>query len=184
MCLFSEMAEFEEVSQKSQLHPKPEGLTLQYGTAGFRTHAKHLDHIMFRMGLLATLRSKKTRSTIGVMVTASHNPEVRNAPICVHIYCHNNRIVLRFSLSEDAPAMFSSSFSGRQWGEAYWPHGGDGDSGVGGIRHTTRQRRAGLSSQRTEGHYRERGRRHERAGKRLRRQRHQVAWLLFTQRRG
>lgn len=82
--MFSEMAQFEEVSQKSKLHPKPEGLTLQYGTAGFRTNAKHLDHIMFRMGLLATLRSKKTKSTIGVMVTASHNPEVRNAPI---IYC-------------------------------------------------------------------------------------------------
>uniref|UniRef100_A0A8C1KBW9 Phosphoacetylglucosamine mutase n=1 Tax=Cyprinus carpio TaxID=7962 RepID=A0A8C1KBW9_CYPCA len=72
------MAQFEEVSQKSKLHPKPEGLTLQYGTAGFRTHAKHLDHIMFRMGLLATLRSKKTKSTIGVMVTASHNPEEDN----------------------------------------------------------------------------------------------------------
>uniref|UniRef100_A0A8C1AQM4 Phosphoacetylglucosamine mutase n=1 Tax=Cyprinus carpio carpio TaxID=630221 RepID=A0A8C1AQM4_CYPCA len=68
----------ELVSQKSKLHPKPEGLTLQYGTAGFRTHAKHLDHIMFRMGLLATLRSKKTKSTIGVMVTASHNPEEDN----------------------------------------------------------------------------------------------------------
>uniref|UniRef100_A0A672PY88 Phosphoacetylglucosamine mutase n=1 Tax=Sinocyclocheilus grahami TaxID=75366 RepID=A0A672PY88_SINGR len=67
-----------DISQKSKLHPKPEGLTLQYGTAGFRTHAKHLDHIMFRMGLLATLRSKKTKSTIGVMVTASHNPEEDN----------------------------------------------------------------------------------------------------------
>jgi len=85
LSLFSEMAQFEEVSQKSKLHPKPEGLTLQYGTAGFRTHAKHLDHIMFRMGLLATLRSKKTKSTIGVMVTASHNPEVRHAHMCPHL---------------------------------------------------------------------------------------------------
>uniref|UniRef100_A0A3B3ZL75 Phosphoacetylglucosamine mutase n=2 Tax=Periophthalmus magnuspinnatus TaxID=409849 RepID=A0A3B3ZL75_9GOBI len=50
----------------------------QYGTAGFRTNAKVLDHIMFRMGLLATLRSKKTKATIGVMVTASHNPEEDN----------------------------------------------------------------------------------------------------------
>ncbi|XP_017349585.1 phosphoacetylglucosamine mutase [Ictalurus punctatus] len=72
------MAEFEDVSQKSALHPKPKGLTLQYGTAGFRTTANHLDHVMFRMGLLATLRSKKTKSTIGVMVTASHNPEEDN----------------------------------------------------------------------------------------------------------
>ncbi|XP_047659790.1 phosphoacetylglucosamine mutase-like [Tachysurus fulvidraco] len=72
------MAQFEKVSQKSALHPKPSGLTLQYGTAGFRTTANHLDHVMFRMGLLATLRSKKTKSTIGVMVTASHNPEEDN----------------------------------------------------------------------------------------------------------
>uniref|UniRef100_A0A7N8YMQ5 Phosphoacetylglucosamine mutase n=1 Tax=Mastacembelus armatus TaxID=205130 RepID=A0A7N8YMQ5_9TELE len=60
------------------LHPKPAGLDLQYGTAGFRTNAKQLDHIMFRMGLLATIRSKKTKATIGVMVTASHNPEEDN----------------------------------------------------------------------------------------------------------
>lgn len=72
------MALFEKVSQSSALHPKPVGLVLQYGTAGFRTNAKQLDHIMFRMGLLAALRSKKTKSTIGVMVTASHNPEEDN----------------------------------------------------------------------------------------------------------
>ncbi|CAJ1077160.1 phosphoacetylglucosamine mutase [Xyrichtys novacula] len=72
------MSQFEEVSKQSSLHPKPPGLVLQYGTAGFRTNAKHLDHIMFRMGLLATLRSKKTQATIGVMVTASHNPEEDN----------------------------------------------------------------------------------------------------------
>lgn len=71
------MADFEGVSKQSNSHPKPEGLLLQYGTAGFRDNAKHLDHIMFRMGLFAVLRSKKTKATIGVMVTASHNPEVR-----------------------------------------------------------------------------------------------------------
>ncbi|XP_069570470.1 phosphoacetylglucosamine mutase [Brachyistius frenatus] len=72
------MAQFQEVSQQSSLHPKPAGLVLQYGTAGFRTNAKQLDHIMFRMGMMATLRSKKTEATIGVMVTASHNPEEDN----------------------------------------------------------------------------------------------------------
>ncbi|MBN3318094.1 AGM1 mutase, partial [Atractosteus spatula] len=72
------MAQFEEVAKKSVLHPKPAGLILQYGTAGFRTRAQDLDHVMFRMGLLAALRSKKTKSTIGVMVTASHNPEEDN----------------------------------------------------------------------------------------------------------
>nr|XP_057913732.1 phosphoacetylglucosamine mutase isoform X1 [Doryrhamphus excisus] len=72
------MAHIQEVSKQSTLHPKPIGLVLQYGTAGFRTNAKHLDHVMFRMGLLAGLRSKKTKAAIGVMVTASHNPEEDN----------------------------------------------------------------------------------------------------------
>uniref|UniRef100_A0A8C6SX39 Uncharacterized protein n=1 Tax=Neogobius melanostomus TaxID=47308 RepID=A0A8C6SX39_9GOBI len=55
-----------KVSKSSSQHPKPPGLVLQYGTAGFRTIATQLDHVMFRMGLLATLRSKKTKSTIGL----------------------------------------------------------------------------------------------------------------------
>ncbi|KAM5256266.1 phosphoacetylglucosamine mutase isoform 2-T2 [Ctenodactylus gundi] len=66
------------VSKHSAVHAKPHGLILQYGTAGFRAKAEHLDHIMFRMGLLAVLRSKQTKSAIGVMVTASHNPEEDN----------------------------------------------------------------------------------------------------------
>ncbi|XP_073482974.1 phosphoacetylglucosamine mutase isoform X3 [Aquarana catesbeiana] len=68
----------EAVLRSSARHPKPAGLVLQYGTAGFRTKAEHLDHVMYRMGLLAVLRSKKTKSVIGVMVTASHNPEEDN----------------------------------------------------------------------------------------------------------
>nr|XP_008524635.1 PREDICTED: phosphoacetylglucosamine mutase isoform X2 [Equus przewalskii] len=68
----------EAVRKYSALHAKPDGLVLQYGTAGFRTKAERLDHVMFRMGLLAVLRSKQTKSTIGVMVTASHNPEEDN----------------------------------------------------------------------------------------------------------
>lgn len=72
---FADM-DLEAISKCSAFHAKPQGLILQYGTAGFRTNAQHLDHIMFRMGLLAVLRSKQTKSTIGVMVTASHNPEV------------------------------------------------------------------------------------------------------------
>ncbi|NXT38205.1 AGM1 mutase, partial [Pelecanoides urinatrix] len=68
----------EALKKYSVLHPKPAGLTLQYGTAGFRTKAEQLDHVMFRMGLLAVLRSKAVVSTIGIMVTASHNPEEDN----------------------------------------------------------------------------------------------------------
>ncbi|KAF2167785.1 hypothetical protein M409DRAFT_21935 [Zasmidium cellare ATCC 36951] len=45
-----------------------------YGTAGFRTKGDWLDHVMFGMGLLAGLRSRKLKGqTIGVMITASHN---------------------------------------------------------------------------------------------------------------
>ncbi|NWX42338.1 AGM1 mutase, partial [Steatornis caripensis] len=68
----------EALKKYSALHPKPAGLALQYGTAGFRAKAEQLDHVMFRMGLLAVLRSKAVVSTIGVMVTASHNPEEDN----------------------------------------------------------------------------------------------------------
>ncbi|XP_066110212.1 phosphoacetylglucosamine mutase isoform X1 [Saccopteryx bilineata] len=70
--------DLDSISKHSALHAKPSGLILQYGTAGFRMKAEHLDHVMFRMGLLAVLRSKQTKSTIGVMVTASHNPEEDN----------------------------------------------------------------------------------------------------------
>ncbi|XP_032340415.1 phosphoacetylglucosamine mutase [Camelus ferus] len=70
--------DLDALTKHSAFHAKPDGLILQYGTAGFRTKAEHLDHVMFRMGLLAVLRSKQTKSTIGVMVTASHNPEEDN----------------------------------------------------------------------------------------------------------
>ncbi len=85
-----------EISRLSDLHLKPIHLKYQYGTAGFRTLYVHLTHqrlsysnslrgsvldsVLFRVGILAGLRSKKLDGrTIGVMVTASHNPEdVRN----------------------------------------------------------------------------------------------------------
>uniref|UniRef100_A0A481DN55 Phosphoacetylglucosamine mutase n=1 Tax=Sus scrofa TaxID=9823 RepID=A0A481DN55_PIG len=70
--------DLDAITKHSASHAKPDGLILQYGTAGFRTKADRLDHVMFRMGLLAVLRSKQTKSTIGVMVTASHNPEDDN----------------------------------------------------------------------------------------------------------
>ncbi|KAI7904332.1 uncharacterized protein BX663DRAFT_560024 [Cokeromyces recurvatus] len=50
-----------------------------YGTAGFRSKADVLGSVMYKVAILAALRSKKWNgSTIGVMITASHNPEEDN----------------------------------------------------------------------------------------------------------
>ena len=37
-----------------------------------------LPHVMFTVGLIACLRSKKRNATIGIMITASHNPPYDN----------------------------------------------------------------------------------------------------------
>ena len=64
----------QKAAEVSKQHPKPD-IKFAYGTAGFRTRADILDSVMFRMGLLAVLRSKaKSGQAIGVVVTASHNP--------------------------------------------------------------------------------------------------------------
>ncbi|KAI3892058.1 hypothetical protein MKX03_030892 [Papaver bracteatum] len=54
-------------------YPIPEGVKISYGTAGFRADASILSSTVFRVGILAALRSLKTKSVIGLMITASHN---------------------------------------------------------------------------------------------------------------
>jgi phosphoacetylglucosamine mutase len=61
-----------------EMHPKTVKEDILYGTAGFRAKASTLGYVMYRMGLLAVLRARYKRAAIGVMITASHNPEPDN----------------------------------------------------------------------------------------------------------
>ncbi|KAJ2312383.1 hypothetical protein IWW54_002115 [Coemansia sp. RSA 2705] len=73
------MTSFGNVAEYSAKHPKPAGVTFAYGTAGFRTIGETLESTVFRVGLLASLRSQsKQGKVIGVMITASHNHERDN----------------------------------------------------------------------------------------------------------
>ncbi|SGY15079.1 BQ5605_C013g07236 [Microbotryum silenes-dioicae] len=72
------------IRHRSLSHPRPSPThVFAYGTAGFRcalyaSIADLLESVVFRVGLLAALRSKKLGKTVGVMITASHNVETDN----------------------------------------------------------------------------------------------------------
>ncbi|KAI3690919.1 hypothetical protein L2E82_49132 [Cichorium intybus] len=65
--------------QSASRFPPPKGTKLSYGTAGFRADASILQSTVFRIGILAALRSLKTGgAVIGLMITASHNKVSNN----------------------------------------------------------------------------------------------------------
>ncbi|XP_065878105.1 phosphoacetylglucosamine mutase [Euphorbia lathyris] len=66
------------ILDSSSLYSPPQGITIAYGTAGFREDASILQSTVFRVGILAALRSLKTQSVIGLMITASHNKATDN----------------------------------------------------------------------------------------------------------
>uniref|UniRef100_A0A0N4U557 Phosphoacetylglucosamine mutase n=1 Tax=Dracunculus medinensis TaxID=318479 RepID=A0A0N4U557_DRAME len=55
-----------------------ENMKFEYGTAGFRTNAKYMPFIAFRMGILAAVRARNLMNNTGLMITASHNLEEDN----------------------------------------------------------------------------------------------------------
>lgn len=68
------------IESNASKHPLPKNpAQYSYGTAGFRMKADLLDPVFYRVGLLAALRSKFWKGkTVGVMITASHNPAEDN----------------------------------------------------------------------------------------------------------
>jgi len=74
--LTAHLREFKRLKADRQVSQN-EGLTIStvpYGTAGFRANAAQIEHLFYNIGLVSALRSLQSRKSVGVMITASHNP--------------------------------------------------------------------------------------------------------------
>ena len=73
-------ADWNELNRLLMHYPLPPDLQYSYGTAGFRYDHSILPPVMIRMGILSALRSNSLKGgqSVGLMVTASHNPENDN----------------------------------------------------------------------------------------------------------
>jgi phosphoacetylglucosamine mutase len=60
------------------IYKNPVSYKPEYGTAGFRTNHVNLEGVAFRCGVLMAIRARKVDKNCGVMLTASHNPELDN----------------------------------------------------------------------------------------------------------
>ncbi|MBI2871221.1 MAG: AMP-binding protein [Candidatus Omnitrophica bacterium] len=72
------LEQFPGLWEAIQQYPKPDGVTIRYTVSGGRGPAKHLNHAMFRLGLLMALLSMKEGKITGLVVTGSHNPSNEN----------------------------------------------------------------------------------------------------------
>lgn len=70
--------DYSNVELNSVKYPISEDFQPSYGTAGFRGPSDKISGVIFRSGILTALRVMATKSTCGLIITASHNPPEDN----------------------------------------------------------------------------------------------------------
>lgn len=60
------------------MYQKPESFSPSYGTAGFRANGTLLESTLYRCGMLMATKAALDGKNVGIVITASHNPEYDN----------------------------------------------------------------------------------------------------------
>ena len=60
------------------MYQKPESFFPSYGTAGFRANGALLESTLYRCGMLMATKAALDGKNVGIVITASHNPEYDN----------------------------------------------------------------------------------------------------------